>query len=275
MEKFRAHKATIILVLAVILLLVGGVVAFQKFTSNKNQSEGGEEVELSFDAEGPYALMVPRKDGNAAILNLKRTSSYDSISYELAYNAEGIDRGVVGTLDTNQKKGEYEQEILFGTCSKNVCKYDIGVENGTLTLHIVKGSEKFRINTSWHLQKIDLTEGNIVSGDNHFMLKSTASEEELANVGFSIVNELSGVPKLPDKKQVYGKVYAVNIPGAKELKGGEVTIELAKSPDGDAKIGFFAPNANEWKLLDTQKEGDTLKATTDGVGIFTVLVNSK
>ena len=138
MEKFKvwltAHKVTVVLALTLILLGGFGYIGIQKFTSNSLDSI--EEVDLNFEAEGPYALAFPRKDGNALILNLKRTSSYDEISYELAYTSkvletavqgnkileegEGsvggtIDRGVVGTIDTKEKKGEYEQEILFGT----------------------------------------------------------------------------------------------------------------------------------------------------------------
>src|SRR3989344_1314621 len=147
-------KLTLGLILLVVIVVTGGVFVYQKFISPESQSDL-EEVDLAFDAEGPYALLLPRRDGNALILSLKRTSSYDEISYELAYTSlvdevvvensrskstddgegggESIDRGVVGIINVAQKKGEYEQEILFGTCSKNVCKYDKGVENGTLT----------------------------------------------------------------------------------------------------------------------------------------------
>ena len=157
---FTAHKITAILATVLLIFFVGGYLAFQKINSS---SQVVEEIDLPFDPEGPYALLFPRRDGNAVVLNIKRTSSYDSISYDLAYTSaidetkivgskildEGeeqakggsIDRGVSGTIDTKEKKGEYEQEILFGTCSKNVCKYDQGVENGTLVLKIKKGNK--------------------------------------------------------------------------------------------------------------------------------------
>ena len=93
---------------------------YQKlFSSQVSEQQVAEEVELNFDPEGPYALLSPRRDGNALNLNLRRTASYDQISYELAYSSEGIDRGVMGKINTDNKRGEYQQEILFGTCSKN------------------------------------------------------------------------------------------------------------------------------------------------------------
>src|SRR3989338_5429081 len=206
---FTAHKFTAILLIVVIFLGAGGVVAFQKIFSKP--SGPVEEVDLSFDPEGPYAQLFPRRDGNALVLNLKRTGSYDGISYELAYTSnpdetvvEGakinleksedsglsgaIDRGVVGTIDTKEKKGEYEQEILFGSCSKNVCKYDKGVENGTLTLHIKKGNKAYRMITQWHLQKPDVALGRLTSGDEHLVYEVEGDRQVLSNIGFTIIN---------------------------------------------------------------------------------------
>ncbi len=296
MEKLKlfltVHKKTVILVGALILLLLGGFSFSQKFTQNKSSVE---EADLFFEAEGPYALLYPRRDGNALILSLKRTTSYDSITYELAYtstveetavlgnkildNEDGvssggsIDRGVQGTIDTKDKKGEYEQEVLFGTCSKNVCKYDQGVENGTLALHIKKGNKAYRMITQWHLQKPDVALGSLISGDGHLVYKIEGDRQELSNIGFSIINDLTGVPKLPSGKIVLGKVYSLNVPIAKELLAGDVTLELAKNPSSEAKL--YHHDGSEWMELDTKIEGSKLSSQASGAGIFAVLVNKK
>lgn len=289
---FILHKITAILAVMLIVIGVGSVFAFQKITAKP--SGPVEEVDLSFDPEGPYALLFPRRDGNALVLNLKRTSSYDSISYELAYTSnpdetvvsgarvvddgEGnkaggsIDRGVMGTIDTKEKKGEYEQEILFGTCSKNVCKYDKGVENGTLTLHIKKGNKAYRMVTQWHLQKPDVALGNLTSGDNHLTYKVDSDRQELSNIGFTMINDLTGVPKLPSGKQVLGKVYSLNVPIAKELKGGSVSIEMSENPSSDAKLYRYNGSKSEWEELDTKIDGSKLSSKAEGAGIFAVLI---
>lgn len=286
------HKKTVILVAVIALLLIGGFSFFQKFTQNKGSVE---EVDLIFDSEGPYAQLFPRRDGNALILNLKRTASYDAITYELSYTSKAdeeavagnkilddgeggalggsIDRGVQGTIDTKDKKGEYEQEILFGTCSKNVCKYDKGVENGTLTLHIRKGSKAYRMVTQWHLQKPDVALGVLTSGDEHLTYKMEADRQQLSNIGFSIINDLTGIPKLPSGKEVLGKVYSLNIPIAKVLPGGDVFLELAENSSADAKL--YRHDGSEWKELDTKIEGSKLSSQASGAGIFAVLVNKK
>lgn len=290
---FTAHKFTAILLIVVVVLGAGGIVAFQKIFSKP--AGPVEEVDLSFDPEGPYAQLFPRRDGNALVLNLKRTGSYDGISYELAYTSNPdetvvkgtkidledsgdsgspgvIDRGVVGTIDTKEKKGEYEQEILFGSCSKNVCKYDKGVENGTLTLHIKKGSKAYRMSTQWHLQQPDVALGSLTSGDGHLVYKVDADRQALSNVGFTIINDLTGLPKLPSGKEVLGKAYSLNTPIAKQLPKGEVNLELAENPPEGSKIYRYD---NEWVELDTKIDGSKLSAKTDGAGIFAVLTPSK
>lgn len=294
---FSKNKVTSILVSVALVIAFGGWSLFQNFNSQNNIPT--EEIDLPFDAEGPYATLNPRRDGNALILGLKRTSSYDSITYELAYTSlpeevavegtklktpitgdgegEGaggvVDRGVQGTIDTKDKKGEYEQEILFGTCSKNVCKYDKGVENGTLVLHIKKGNKLYRMSTQWHLQKPDVALGSLSSGDGHLIYKAEGSREELTNIGFSIVNDLTGVPKLPSGRVISGKVYAVNVPIAKELKPGEVSIELAENPGEGAKIYRYNFSKSEWQEMDTKVDGSKFSAKADGAGIFAVLVS--
>lgn len=273
-----------------IVLVVGIFFAAQKILLKNQGAQILEEINLSFDAEGPYALILPRKDGNALILNITRVSSYDGISYELTYQSDGIDRGVQGNLDTKNRKNEYTQEILFGTCSKGDtfstrhCVFDKNVENGILALNINQKNKIYKINTTWHLQRPQLADGLITSGDGHFTYKISIPSEksqakaiigDLEMVGFVIVNDLSGAPKIPPGKQILGKVYALNVPSAKMLPRGQVSIELSNIPPSDAQIARFIESKNSWEPLVTQAEGSKMSAETDGAGIFTVLTTSK
>lgn len=268
----KPHGLSLVLILAV--LMIGGLGVF--WVNKLIRPTAGEIAEaLLFDPEGPYALLIPRRDGNALNLNLKRTASYDAIAYDLVYNAEGIDRGVSGEVNTSQKKGEYDQEILFGSCSKNVCKYDKGVERGTLTLTVKKGNKIYRMHTQWHFQKVFMALGVLTSGDDHFTYKVTfPKQEESELTGFSIINDLSAVPKLPSGKGVFGKVYALNVPIAKNLPGGAVSVELADNPPSEAKLYRF-DEVNGWKMLDTKVESSKVSASAEGPGIFAVLIDSK
>lgn len=288
LKNFLKNRKTYFLLVMLAALAIGGFFLFQKSL----ESPVLEEIDLSFDPEGPYALLNPRRDGNALILNLKRTTSYESISYELSYTSkvdeikvsgnkieedegrrEVIDRGVVGTIDTKERKGEYEQEILFGTCSKNVCKYDQGVENGTLTLRIKKKNKVYKMITLWHMQQPDVALGTLTSGDSHLIYKTDAPREELVAIGFVIINDLSGVPKLPQGKDVLGKVYAVNAPITKDLPEGEVALELAENPPPEAALFRF--DGSSWQELETKVDGAKLSSKSAGSGIFAVLISKK
>lgn len=251
--------------------------AFQKFTT---KPEGPiEEIDLSFDPEGSYALLYPRRDGNALVLDIARVASYSEFAYQLSYtDGEGIERGA-GFLDTWIKlpegKGNYEQELIFGSCSRNVCKYDEGVENGTLILRLKKGQKVYRATALWHLQKPDVALGVLTSGDGHLVYKLDAEREQLSNISFSITADLTGVPKLPSGKEVLGKVYSLNVPVAKELPGGLVSLELADNPPDEAKLYEYIQSKNEWQELATETLGSKLSAKAEGAGIFVVLVPKK
>lgn len=250
------------------------------------------EVDLSFDPEGLYALLYPRRDGNAINLRISRAAGYDTIHYELAYQStnefgEQMDRGVTGDIDTKNKHSDYDEEILFGTCSRGNtwdplhCVFDRNVENGTLTLMIQRGSTLYKMITAWHMQRPDIALGRISSADNHFTYQvkaTTASEDEmrqrLALTGFVMVNDLSGVPKLPSGKRVLGKVYALNAPLGKDFLPGTVSLELAENPPPDASLGYFKVDGDAWQLLDSKISGSTVTAEASSSGIFAVLINS-
>ena len=170
---------------------------------------------------------------------------------------------------------------MLGTCSqgftegKEHCVFDEGVENGTLTLRIRKGQQPYRMLSQWHLQKPDISLGILTSGDNHFIYKTQIDRNDLTLIGFSVVNDLSGAPKLPEGKEVLGKVYNLSAPIARELSSGSVTLELSENSPMDAKIGRYTEKENSWQELETKITGNKLEASASGSGIFTVLSNVK
>ena len=277
--RFLKNKRNLVLIIFFIALISVGFFILKGFTSKKTDTRL-EEIPLSFDPEGPYAILYPRRDGNALILNIKRVSTIERISYELSYQSDGIDRGVQGKLNTEDKKSEYSQEILFGTCSKGDtfstlhCVFDKNVENGTLVLKIKRGNKLYIMTTLWHLQRPDLTSGIVASGDAHFNYKTNTEKEELGLIGFTIINDLTGAPKLPEGKQVLGKVYSFNVPQTKVFPKGKLYVELADNPPIQAKIAQFVEKENRWNLLDTKIEGSKLSTSTESNGIFAVLVDS-
>lgn len=258
-----------------------------------------EEIELSFDANGPYAILEPRRDGNAIILNIKRVAGVEKISYELAYQsnlnveekgqadgASSVERGVQGEINgVDSSKSEYSQEILFGTCSKGDtfstlhCVFDKGVEFGTLTLRIFekpgkdsKTQKVYKFVTPWRMQKPEVALGKIFSADNHFGYKTTALRQDLSNIGYTIVHDLSGAPKLNSDKTFAGKVYALNSPTAKKFPSGVVVIESAENIASGASIARYSEVRDEWELLKSEISKSSIQASASEAGLFAIVV---
>jgi hypothetical protein len=298
--KFKS-KLNVGLVVLLLVVIVGTVWAVPNlFFKDTKVVLPLEEIELSFDANGPYALLEPRRDGNAIILNIKRVAGVEKISYELAYQSSlsveeqgqadeltSVERGVQGEINgVDSSKSEYSQEILFGTCSKGDtfstlhCVFDKGVEFGTLTLRIYekptresKTQKVYKFVTPWRMQKPDVALGKIFSADNHFGFSTTASRQDLSNVGYTIVHDLSGAPKLDGNLSFVGKVYALNVPTAKKFPSGSVTIEMAEDVAAGASIARYSVEKNNWELLNSQISKSTIKAEASEAGLFGVVVS--
>lgn len=98
----------IILLLAVFLLFPSPAEAKKKLPARKMVS-------------GPQTTLKLRGDHQALLLTLTNLSSAQSINYLLTYQAGGVGQGAEGSHDP--AAGNAQKELLFGTCSANVCTY--------------------------------------------------------------------------------------------------------------------------------------------------------
>jgi len=67
---------------------------------------------------------------NIIFSNLKTASS---TSYELLYTGNGLEQGVVGSINQNEGTSA-SRLLLFGTCSKNVCTYHKNIQGMKLKI---------------------------------------------------------------------------------------------------------------------------------------------
>ena len=89
-----------------------------------------------------------RPDRRAVILTVSHLQLTTSVSYLLTYDANGKSEGAAGAI----KESGYlaTRELLFGTCSKGVCTYHVGITNARLevTANLKSGrtlTKRFRI----------------------------------------------------------------------------------------------------------------------------------
>ncbi|MDP2860873.1 MAG: hypothetical protein Q8N98_04135 [bacterium] len=152
----------------------------------------------------PYVILRPRNDGRAVNLELENITDMKGADYELIYLTNGLERGVIGHFDIEKelvKSGKIFRELLLGSCSRNVCKYDENVEGGNLTLRYTNSdgeTEEFR--TDFSLQKTGNPKTEIGVEGRAVSLKLTSGSG-----GFIVSLASNGLPKnLTDKKIVGG-----------------------------------------------------------------------
>lgn len=135
----------IIGVVAILIIILGGAGYFvyaKSKTQDKplaqNTVSNSEEPKVKKVKPEEIGLaLVARADNKAVNMVIKNLSGISSIDYELNYNAEGnIPRGVIGSVEVKSGDSVIRRELLLGTCSKNVCKYDAGVTEVDLVLKI-------------------------------------------------------------------------------------------------------------------------------------------
>ena len=127
--------------IALILILVLGFVVVSRSKDEPVQEVKKEKVssvfsidELSED-ERPVIILSSRPDGKELTLKIENIKKrMKTIEYELIYLTEDVQRGVIGTIELQEGEDSVSRDLLLGTCSRGVCRYDEGVTGGTLTV---------------------------------------------------------------------------------------------------------------------------------------------
>lgn len=84
-----------------------------------------------------------RSDRRALNVNFGNLQNASSVSYSLTYNTSTQQEGAMGALSLNGVLNQ-SQELLFGTCSKNVCTYHKGIKDAKLDIsYTLKSGKKY------------------------------------------------------------------------------------------------------------------------------------
>lgn len=90
----------------------------------------GPQVDLSLDANKQFIT-----------LNISSISAdIKSIDYEIVYDTEGVQRGIIGSVNLNGETSVQKKHTL-GSCSRNVCVIDKNVSKLNLTVKYTTSSE--------------------------------------------------------------------------------------------------------------------------------------
>lgn len=84
-----------------------------------------------------------RADRKALLIYFGNLQNASAVSYILTYKTSTQDEGAMGTLNLNGGSSQ-NSELLFGTCSKNVCRYHTGVKDAKLDIsYTLKSGKKY------------------------------------------------------------------------------------------------------------------------------------
>jgi len=154
---FKNKQVVIILGILVGLGIIAGGYFF---VSNKSKTAPedefiAEQVAEEISPEEIGLTMEANANNKAVRFVIENAKGIKTIEYQVTYEADStaaeqreggearVQRGITGEAIVKSGQSTYQSEWLdLGSCSKNVCRYDTGVESTTLTLKIVKDDGK-------------------------------------------------------------------------------------------------------------------------------------
>lgn len=82
-----------------------------------------------------------RVDRRALIINFANLQNAKAVSYMLRYTQASQEEAAMGNLNLTGQTSD-RVELLFGTCSKNVCRYHTNIKNAKLEISYTSKSGK-------------------------------------------------------------------------------------------------------------------------------------
>jgi len=144
-------KKVLIGAIVVALLILGG--AFMMLRGNNTEEVVEEDTTQSstiptLSKEELGLSMELSPDNQRIKFTIAKASDIKHVDYEITYDADStedatvkVPKGITGAEDISGST--YETDFLvLGTCSRNVCKYDEGIENIELLLKVTKKDNK-------------------------------------------------------------------------------------------------------------------------------------
>ncbi len=235
MSKLSISKKQKLILAGIIgLLFIGSALFFFKGKSNNANEEGNPKPEIKALAleELPIVNLTAKNNGRELVLGIKTKQNFatlEKVEYELIYYLkDGLSRGAMGEIELSN--GEGEKEILLGTCSRDVCRYDEGVTGGKVIITLTKENQLHSFETNFAF----------LSNDTPYQsqdLEINVAKETL------VVLEGGGLPVIPSQEILAGP-YTIT------AETGTGTISFKQITAG--KLLFW--NKNNWKEVEEHED---------------------
>jgi len=225
-------------ILGALILVFAGLFLRRRATGENitNPSRADLESSVLPLEERPYVVLIPRSDGHELKLQIENLKGVQSIDYELVYFVDDVSRGVIGSVNV-QGESSFSRDLLLGSCSRNVCKYDEGVKNGMLTLSFRGAAGVQKYEASFYLQKGKEAKNVLSSQDENFSFQGI-----LSGSAFYLTMGTVGLPEKIEGK-VVGGPYGIFTTSSLSAKG-ILKLKLQEAPE---KIKIFGWDGTAWK----------------------------
>jgi len=129
------------------LLTILSLFIFAQTTQAKVLPQAGKAgaKQSSIKSTGTTIGISPklRSDRRALIVNFSNLQNATSVSYNLVYKTATQQEGAGGALNLKGQSTD-KVELLFGTCSANICKYHTGIKDAKLEVsYTTKSGKKY------------------------------------------------------------------------------------------------------------------------------------
>ncbi len=245
----------------VLLLILGGVFWFLRGRKPAEPEEIPEQLAPEWTLEErPYVSLTPREDGHEFKLRIGGVKDTEFIDYELVYFANNISRGVTGTIEL-EGKTMVERDLLLGSCSRNVCKYDEDVSEGTLSLRFQTPDGKVRkYELAFHLQTGDEASVGLTSGDGNFSFQGKLPSSE-----YYLTHLTTGLPGSIKEDLVAGP-YGIFTSASNKVEG-KVSFKLEEEKEGVEILGWNSTKKS-WQEYQGTIKDKTLSVEVDQLTVF-------
>ncbi len=250
----------------VLLLILGGTFWFLRGRGPAEPEEVPEELAPEWSLEErPYVTLTPRDDGKEFKLRIEGIKDTELVDYELVYFANDISRGVTGTIELEGKISA-ERDLLLGSCSRNVCKYDENVTEGTLSLRFQNPEGQVRkYELVFHLQTGDEAAVGLTAGDGNFSFLNKLPADE-----YYLTLSTVGLPKMPQEQPVAGP-YGIFTSASKKVTG-KVNFKLEEGLE-EVKILAWDSAQQAWEDYGGEIKNNFVSASVESLTTFIVVAS--
>lgn len=148
MNIFMQHKMKFLFGGLALLLIVTGFLVYKTLAPAEDIAPVEEDITEFLPAADPTimvgAAFSKTKDNTVVLTVSALGAKYTTVGYELTYDSEGLIKGVNSGSKPVEVAGEdgFEREVYLGTCSRNVCKPDLGVTKVTVVMEFTDTAGK-------------------------------------------------------------------------------------------------------------------------------------